>query len=202
MSCGIYKIRNIVIEKVYVGHSQNIENRWWEHRISLRKGDHHNRHLQSSFVKYGEESFEFSILEECSIDQLSSREQIWADDFRSKGIELYNQGDYLDSPVRGSHPVRSDEWRQNHSKTMTGRSHSEETKQKIRSQKHGPRSEEWLRKQREAKSGRQQPTRSESHLQHLKEANNDLEKRQRHSEFMKNLHAQRRLKKQLESETN
>ena len=61
--CGIYMIKNIVNNKVYVGQSIDIYGRWTEHICALRGKYHANNHLQRSWNKYQEHSFEFSIIE-------------------------------------------------------------------------------------------------------------------------------------------
>lgn len=72
----VYEIRNIVNDKRYVGQSsQKDQQRLWEHKTYLKKGNHQNRHLQRAWKKYGEENFVISILEECSsLDELNQLE--------------------------------------------------------------------------------------------------------------------------------
>jgi group I intron endonuclease len=62
-NCGIYVIRNIVNDNIYIGSSVNIKKRFCQHRNSLRKNKHHNKYLQRSWNKYGEENFEFVVIE-------------------------------------------------------------------------------------------------------------------------------------------
>lgn len=66
MKSGIYIITNIVNNKKYIGSSLNYKQRLRQHKYSLRKNSHYNKHLQSSFNKYGEENFTFKLLELCS----------------------------------------------------------------------------------------------------------------------------------------
>ena len=61
---GIYRIRCIVNDKVYIGSAKSFERRWGSHLYELRKGTHINPHLQRSFTKHGEENFRFEIVEE------------------------------------------------------------------------------------------------------------------------------------------
>lgn len=74
--CGIYEIRNKINNRSYIGQSQNIERRMDAHRYALRAGRHSNTHLQRAWDKYGENTFEFRILIECSVHNLDQME-IW-----------------------------------------------------------------------------------------------------------------------------
>ena len=60
---GIYKITNIINNKIYIGSAQNIKDRKRTHFYTLRNGTHSNNHLQKSFDKYGEEYFIFEVIE-------------------------------------------------------------------------------------------------------------------------------------------
>lgn len=83
MSTGIYNIKNLSNDKVYIGQSVDIEKRWSTHKAELNNNYHHNIHLQSAWNKYGEDNFEFSIIEECSIDKLDQQEIYWISKFNS-----------------------------------------------------------------------------------------------------------------------
>jgi group I intron endonuclease len=73
---GIYKIINAVDGKFYIGSAADIDDRWSVHKSLLRNGKHANRHLQSSWKKYGEESFQFEVIEIVDRD-LIDRENFW-----------------------------------------------------------------------------------------------------------------------------
>jgi group I intron endonuclease len=61
---GIYQIKNIVNDKVYIGSTTNLYERLTYHHYGrLKRGTHKNHHLQAAWNKYGEQSFEYSILE-------------------------------------------------------------------------------------------------------------------------------------------
>lgn len=60
---GIYLITNRINGKKYVGSTHDFTSRWRGHRSMLNRGVHFNNHLQNSWNKYGEDNFEFSILE-------------------------------------------------------------------------------------------------------------------------------------------
>ena len=93
---GIYKIENIINHKIYVGQSSHIKERWAHHCSDLNSGCHHNCHLQNAWNKYGRDSFKFSVIEECAIDELDNREQYWIEYYDS-----YNTGYNLDKGGQG-----------------------------------------------------------------------------------------------------
>ncbi len=74
---GIYVILNIITWKLYIGSSVNVARRLCRHLYLLRAADHYNDHLQQSFLLYGENSFEFFLLEETPKESLIDTEQQW-----------------------------------------------------------------------------------------------------------------------------
>jgi group I intron endonuclease len=79
MTVGIYQIKRIGTEDVYIGSSANIENRWKSHRRNLINGKHHSPYLQNVVNKYGIDILEFSIIEEAVEQDLLVREQYYID---------------------------------------------------------------------------------------------------------------------------
>jgi len=63
MMQGVYKIENRENKKAYIGSSVNIEKRMKGHRNKLRKGKHHSIYLQHAWDKYGEDMFDFRVVE-------------------------------------------------------------------------------------------------------------------------------------------
>jgi hypothetical protein len=94
MAGAIYCIKNTATDKCYVGKSKNYITRKGEHASRLRKGKHENPRLQEDWTKFGEDAFEFSVLEEmpaqCDDSILFDREAYHMQDFVNKGIKLYN----------------------------------------------------------------------------------------------------------------
>ncbi len=76
---GIYQIRCIPTGKIYVGSAVNLRVRWRDHCRKLHLGEHINLHLQNAWNKYGEENFEFSVLEFVEEPDLLKAEQSWID---------------------------------------------------------------------------------------------------------------------------
>ena len=70
---GIYMYENKVNHKKYIGQSVNIEKRRKEH---LKRPSPYS-YFDNTLHAIGEEAFTFSILEECSAEQLDEREKYW-----------------------------------------------------------------------------------------------------------------------------
>ena len=71
---GIYKISS-PSNKVYIGQSTNIENRWKYFYKTLRCKSQPK--LYNSFLKYGFKQHKFEVIEECTVEQLNEREIYW-----------------------------------------------------------------------------------------------------------------------------
>jgi group I intron endonuclease len=78
-SSGVYQIKCLSSNKIYIGSAVNIHNRRQHHRMFLRRGKHQNAYLQSAWDKYGENSFEFSVLEFTERSNRLEAEQVWLD---------------------------------------------------------------------------------------------------------------------------
>ncbi len=105
-SSGIYRIRNLVDGKRYIGSAVCFRKRWATHRSELKGGSHGNRFLLRAWLKYGPEAFVFEVVESCDIPSLIQREQRWIDE---------TSPEYNLSPTAGS---------------CLGLKHSEETRKK------------------------------------------------------------------------
>ena len=78
---GIYCIENRINHKSYIGSSKNLYQRLLKHFALLRHNKHQNAHLQNAWNKYGEDNFEWSIIEICDNSILTEREQYCIDLF-------------------------------------------------------------------------------------------------------------------------
>lgn len=80
---GIYKIVNVINGKIYIGSASSkggLIKRWNEHKSSLKRNKHSNKHLQSAWNKYGEGSFIFEIIEIVeNVEIILEREQFYLD---------------------------------------------------------------------------------------------------------------------------
>lgn len=176
MNSGVYTITNKENGKVYIGSTIDFERRWKEHRDGLQKSTHGNPHLQASWNKYGEATFEFGVLEYLdNLDKLIGAEQFWMDIYREEGRELYNFGLAVYSPMRGR--THTEEARRKMGEGNKGRKLppvSEETKRKISKamtgKKRGPRSDETKRKIGNANRGRKLPSISKETRRRMSES--------------------------------
>lgn len=81
---GVYIIKNIVNNKIYIGSSSyNINNRITVHKRFLKQNKHENSYLQASYNKYGKNAFIFEILEICNKEFCIEREQYYLDLYQS-----------------------------------------------------------------------------------------------------------------------
>lgn len=69
----IYRIVHKTSGKKYVGQTGDVEKRWKQHK-SVRNLNKKSSMIQRAIAKYGEDSFEFEIIEECTADNIDERE--------------------------------------------------------------------------------------------------------------------------------
>lgn len=84
---GIYKIENLITNKIYIGSSKNINERFINHKSMLRNNSHHCIYLQRAIDKYGLDNFSFEVLELCPEEDLVIKEQYYIDLYKGN---LYN----------------------------------------------------------------------------------------------------------------
>lgn len=78
MTVGIYKFTNLVNGKKYIGQSKCIERRYKDHiNRAYNNDNNNNKQLYKAIRKYGLKNFNFSIIEECLIEELNDKEIYW-----------------------------------------------------------------------------------------------------------------------------
>lgn len=78
----IYKITNTINNKVYIGQTVNLSERFRSHRESAfrKHGRDYNKPLYKAFRKYGIENFTFEVIDSAeNIDELNEKEIYWID---------------------------------------------------------------------------------------------------------------------------
>lgn len=104
LKSGIYMIKNLINEKVYIGSAINYKSRWSGHKYDLNLNKHHSIKLQRAWNMYGERNFKFILIQLCTIEDLQTNpltgvidiEQYWIDFYDS-----YKKG-YNCNPKAGS----------------------------------------------------------------------------------------------------
>lgn len=131
MDSGIYCILNTKTHKRYIGQTNNFKKRWGIHLSTLNNNKHDNSYLQKSWNKYGENSFEFKIMEYVPVDYLDIREQWWMDLFGSYNREYgYNLNDSVtNNPMKGK--FHTDEAKLKISLRAKGRVVSDKTRETL-----------------------------------------------------------------------
>jgi len=84
---GVYKITNIINNKVYIGESLDIYRRWEEHIEYLNNNKHHSYKLQNDYNTYGLDSFNFNIIEELKQSDVSS--------YKNTMLLIYKENEYI-----------------------------------------------------------------------------------------------------------
>lgn len=147
---GIYKIINILNNKIYIGSSNNILRRWKEHKKYPKR---YPTYIQSSITKHGVENFKFDIIEECKFEQLKERETFWCNYYNSFDRNLgYN----VDMPIAPR--LHNETTKEKLRNINLNKKHTDETKMKCylaakRRDKNGKMSEEHKNKISQALKG-------------------------------------------------
>lgn len=78
MKSGIYRIINILNNKMYIGSSKDLNERRINHFSELRNNKHHSIHLQRAYNKLKDKTnLIFEILEECDSENLMEKENYY-----------------------------------------------------------------------------------------------------------------------------
>jgi group I intron endonuclease len=123
---GVYIIKCTGNNKTYIGSTNNVKQRIWDHQSNLRRGKHSNGKLQGAWNKYGEATFAYDVIEyvDGSTAELVAREQHHIDtllpEFNIRVVAESNAG-------KKSSPEAVEKMR----KGLTGLKRTQETKDKI-----------------------------------------------------------------------
>lgn len=113
---GIYKIEsNIEPEKFYIGSSSNLEHRERQHLSMLRNSTHFATYLQNYVNKNGIDSINFSIIEECNLENIIIKEQFYIDTlkpiFNSRLTAESNRGHKFSDNTKSNMSKAQQNWR-------------------------------------------------------------------------------------------
>ena len=97
---GVYQIRNLANDKVFVGAALNLSGILTSKKLQLRGGSHPNKTLQADWNEFGSESFVFEVLDELTATEgarydyradLAVLEEIWLEKLQPYGDRGYNE---------------------------------------------------------------------------------------------------------------
>ena len=95
---GVYQIRNLTNEKVFVGSSLNLSGIFNRYKFALVAGNHPNKALQTDWNALGADKFAFEVLEElearAGLDdkaELAVLEDLWLEKLEPYGERGYNE---------------------------------------------------------------------------------------------------------------
>lgn len=90
----VYAIRHNKTNRVYVGSSHRVDERFREHMCALRGGRHSVEDMQADFEKYGED-YSFTVIDEIATYEDRIKEYDWMKKYHSYERGLgYNYKDY------------------------------------------------------------------------------------------------------------
>jgi group I intron endonuclease len=96
---GIYRVKNLVNNKILIGSSKNLPGRINRFKFGLKYGTESNKELVEDFKKYGEQNFSFEILDELKpkddpdydySEDLEVLEEMWVEKLKPFGERGYN----------------------------------------------------------------------------------------------------------------
>lgn len=97
---GIYRIRNLANDKVFVGAALNLPGILNSNKFQLSMGGHPNKRLQAEWQEFGSESFVFDVLDELTPTEgaghdyradLAFLEELWLERLEPYGERGYNE---------------------------------------------------------------------------------------------------------------
>jgi hypothetical protein len=97
---GVFQIANKLNGKVFIDSSTNLPGKINRHRFALNLGQHKSRLLQAEWKEFGEDAFEFEVLEDVTPrddpnydykSDLETLEDLWLEKLKPYGEKGYNE---------------------------------------------------------------------------------------------------------------
>jgi hypothetical protein len=97
---GVFRIRNIINDKAWIGSSTNLKAVWNSEKFQLQLGSHPNKVLQRDWQEFGADNFVYEIVDvikqtdDDSIDyarEVKSLENLYVEDLKPYYNSVYNQ---------------------------------------------------------------------------------------------------------------
>lgn len=97
---GVFQIRNMANEKVFVAAGINVQGIINRHKFQLEMGGHQNTELQADWKEFGSQGFAFEILDQMlprsdpnhdPREDLASLKKLWLEKLKPYGDRGYNE---------------------------------------------------------------------------------------------------------------
>ncbi|HUU88082.1 MAG TPA: GIY-YIG nuclease family protein [Candidatus Glassbacteria bacterium] len=117
----IYGIYNTVNGKLYIGYTNDLKRRWYEHKKSSRKISKYTYAIHFAMRKYGIQNFVHKAIDTATdFDEAVEKEVAWIKELKLLGYQLYNETDGGEG-IRGCFGHKwTDERKEKMSKMMSG----------------------------------------------------------------------------------
>jgi hypothetical protein len=99
LEMGIYQIKNKITGKIFIGNAKNLKGILNSNKFQLKTGRHFNRELQHDFNTFGDDAFDFEILDSLKpkedpeydyTDDLITLEDMWLEKLQPYHGKGYN----------------------------------------------------------------------------------------------------------------
>lgn len=128
----VYKIKNLINNKLYIGKADNVNKRWLKHISYARTNRGFIFH--KAITKYGADNFEVSILEECESEEIAlEKEAYWIAEYKTNICKWGSEFGYnlTDGGEGISGHKHSDESKQKMSDASIGKPKSDDHKNQL-----------------------------------------------------------------------
>jgi hypothetical protein len=97
---GVFQIRNLSNDKLFVGSALNLPGILTSNKVQLSAGNHPNKQLQAEWNEFGSERFAFEVLDELTATEgasydyrtdLKFLEELWLEKLQPYGERGYNE---------------------------------------------------------------------------------------------------------------
>lgn len=90
----LYGIFNILNGKLYIGLTNNLKRRWYEHAKNSKKITAQSYAIHHAIAKYGIKNFILKKIDDAiDLDEANSKEMLWIKELKLNGYQLYNETD-------------------------------------------------------------------------------------------------------------
>lgn len=125
---GVYLYKNNITLRVRVGSAKDVYKRQSNYLAKLRGGTA-NKLMQEDYNMFGEQSFEFIILEECNVKDLFKREQYWLKQYGD--CAMYNKNKIVNVNKKIRKGKQAKNYKKERSKITSGENNGNNTKLNI-----------------------------------------------------------------------